>query len=384
MTFYYWLILALTLFWALLTARGRSRKKDAVYLGVAFLVLGGVSAFRYGIGIDYAYIYAPQYDSLLNTPGYSFGDTRFEPGFVALEKIVAFFSRDYQMLFVVTGLLVVGLFMLYYRLNSPNVFLSVFLFLTLSQFYCSMNFIRQTMAGIIALFALPFLKKRQFYFYLPVILLAALFHQSALIMIPFFFINLLPVTNKAVLAAFAGVTLVIYCNTHHILNFVTRYWYRGYQPDNEHVVTSFEFPFALGTLVVFVLLFLGRQHLCRRDRGNAAYLNYAFFALFFALMGTRHAILDRLSIYFILAAPVSLAILVEELATVEGRPAGVAQLFALSKRRGSQYVATIVLLVAGSLTLHHFALTKDHHGVVPYQTVFQQPFYREYRSWLQY
>lgn len=86
------------------------------------------------------------------------------------------------------------------------------LFLLLSEYYCTMNFIRQSIAGIIALFALEFLKKKKFLPYLMIILVASTFHKSALILIPFFFINLIPL-NKWVLAVYSAVTALIYFNT---------------------------------------------------------------------------------------------------------------------------------------------------------------------------
>lgn len=102
-----------------------------------------------------------------------------------LQKIVAFFSSNYQMIFVVTSLLIIGLFCICYAKYSSNVYLSVMLFLLLSEYYCTMNFIRQSIAGIIALFALEFLKKKKFLPYLMIILVASTFHKSALILIPF-------------------------------------------------------------------------------------------------------------------------------------------------------------------------------------------------------
>jgi hypothetical protein len=44
------------------------------------------------------------------------------------------------------------------------------------------------------------------------------------------------------------------------------------------------------------------------------------------------------------------------------------------------FAGVLVLVYGGGLAIHQFALTRDHHGVTPYQTIFQQDFYPEYTA----
>lgn len=87
-----------------------------------------------------------------------------------------------------------------------------------------------------------------------IILVASTFHKSALILIPFFFINLIPL-NKWVLAVYSAVTSLIYFNTDKIMGLVTQYWYKGYHMESVHVQSTFEWPFALAMFVQFLIVF---------------------------------------------------------------------------------------------------------------------------------
>ena len=377
---YYILLGVLAILACLFQIGGKNRKKDLIFLLIVFVILATTSALRYSTGYDYSYTYAPGFEEVLNNPDISLFGHHYEPGYMLLEKMVAFFSSNYQMIFVVTSVLIIGLFCINYAKYSSNVYLSVILFILLSEYYCSMNFIRQTIAGVIALFAIPFLKKKKFFPYLLIVLVASTFHKSALILIPFFFINLIPLT-KIVFVIYCAVTAVLYFNTERIMNFVTQYWYQGYHLDNVHVQATFEWPFAVAMLIEFLIVFLGASKLTKKDKSNYVYVNYAFFAFFFTLMGTRHSILDRLSVYFEFAFPLSIPLLYTCLK--ESLPSWWSLFDKHPEEKENRKNAAVTagflaFVLCGGLAIHQYALTMDHHGVVPYRCILNQPFYQEY------
>lgn len=372
----------------------RNRTKDSVFLLISFVALSVMSAIRYDVGYDYSYIYAPAYHRMLiDTTGEYWARHSWEPGFRFMLRGLMELSLNYQAIFVVTSVLFVGLVMLFFWLYSPNPAVSVFLFITLSHFYCSMNFIRQALAAAIAMFAFPLIKKIIDMFdrgdrdikayilfsvgYFAIVLFAASFHMSALLLIPFFFINLIPV-NKFVLPAYAAITAVIYFNTTTILEFVTRFWYQNYPLESRHMQVGFSPQFAIAAAAVFIVLFVGAGLLKKPARGNYLYVNYAFFAFFFILIGTRHSVVDRLSLNFVLLLPVGAAIVVNELIKTLKDD----ETLIILKKRVAVLAVLLFTIVGGGLSIHHYALTMDHHGVVPYQIIFNQPFYREYTAHL--
>jgi len=361
----------------------RSRLKDGIFLLISFIVLTVMSAVRYDVGYDYSFVYAPWFYEMIEDPSI-LAQSRWEPGFRLFLRGLLLISNNFQTVFVATSILIIFLVMLFFWLYSPNPFISVFLFVTLSHFYCSMNFTRQTIAAAIAMFTVPLLKKvleklkeREFVKCIPfalgymgVVLIASSFHMSTLILVPFFFLLLIPI-NRYVLAAYAVVTTMIYLNTENIILFVTRFWYQGYGIDSRHMQVGFSSPFAISAAVLFLALFIGFNFLIRDYEKNRVYVSYAYFAFFFVLMGMRHSILDRLALPFVLLVPVGVAILVSEFSQQHLTKPYVRQ-------KVAGFVVLLVMVFGGGLAIHHYALTADHHGVVPYQIIFNQPFYREY------
>lgn len=364
----------------ILRTNGTSRKNDAIFLVCAFLLLGSLSAFRYSVGTDYSFVYAPSFEEVLADPvGFGFSDSRFEPGFILLEKVIAYFFQNYQMLFIVTGYLSIGLFMFCYWKYSSDVVLSVLLFLLLSEFYCTMNFMRQSLAGVIALFALHFIKKRKFLPFLIFIILAAMFHKSAILLIPIFFLCMIPF-NWITLAGYAIVTVVLYFNTQRIMAFVTQYWYSSYSSYNIHVMSTFEWPFTIAMFVEFLIVLCGIKKLKADNPENNTYLHYAFLAFFFTLMGTRHSILDRLSLYFEFAFPLSIPLVYRLFRQDFYSWKNVLSKHGTKTQRQKAGIVSglLVLIFGGGLAIHQYALYMDHHGVVPYRTIINQPFYEKY------
>ena len=80
--------------------------------------------------------------------------------------------------------------------NIPATFIwALCCFCCSSEYYCTMNFIQSEHCRNHCTFCTGILKKKKFLPYLMIILVASTFHKSALILIPFFFINLIPL-NK--------------------------------------------------------------------------------------------------------------------------------------------------------------------------------------------
>lgn len=270
--------------------------------------------------------------------------------------------------------------MLYYYLYSPNPIVCVFLFLSLGQFYCSMNFIRQTLAGVICLFALPYLQRRKFWQYCAIVLLASLFHTSALIMLVFYFINLIPV-NGNVLLVYVPAAVIFYLSSSGMIELVTQFVY-GHYDENEPAV-ALGFPLmALSILVfLFLFLFLNRKTLTRRDEKNYVYLNYAFFAMLFMFLGTKHSILNRFALYFELAIPMGFVAVLSE------RRKELPSMFELwdrikantpgIRRAAAMYAACLISVFGGGAAINYYILERDSHGVIPYQLIFNQQFYSD-------
>ena len=125
------------------------------YLSVMGLACWLTASMRYVTGFDYRF-YESAFQSVaalgLNGAGWS------EPGYLLLNWAVSFFSSDYRVFLLVFHLLLTILVFVWIGRCSPSPWLSVFLFISLQYFALSMNFLRQSLAAAIVLWAYPFLK----------------------------------------------------------------------------------------------------------------------------------------------------------------------------------------------------------------------------------
>lgn len=308
-----------------------------------------VASLRYVTGNDYRF-----YESafqVIAAPG-PFGASWSEPGYLLLNWVVSLVWNDYRAFLFVFHLLLTVLIFAWIGRYSVSPWLSVFLFLTLQHFALSMNFLRQALAAAIILWIYPFLKVRRFLPACAVVLLAACFHRTALIMFLLCFLLTLPPSKLHYgLAAFmAGaayflmdplidIAVVIVSKYQHYLT--EKYWQGN------------SFLYVLLPLACFLYsLPLLRQ--TGREQSSPILVNSVFYSLLIQVFITRHFILERLSIYVAMSALLALP----EAALVPCK-------------RVSVRTRTGVLIVVG-IAYFLFAVSQGFHGVYPYHGIWDR------------
>lgn len=149
-------------------------------LFVVYSLLGYVSAIRYDVGRDYQH-YVDIYQ-WINSPWIN--RTYEEPGFRSLVKLCGYLGYSYQSIFVISSLLLAiscYIFTINY-VNIENWFLFAFLFICGGSYFSSMNLVRQYMAMSFILFALVLLKYKKYILTILLIILAVMFHKTAIFM----------------------------------------------------------------------------------------------------------------------------------------------------------------------------------------------------------
>ncbi|MEL0615874.1 EpsG family protein [Cobetia marina] len=150
----------------------------------SFVIFSFISGVRWNVGVDYLsyreeFLYLQEYGTALR---------EFEPGFDFLTKTLAMLGVHYSIYFAILAFL--QIFIIYTSFRDEKFILPyVGLLIILSIHYLSwMNGIRQMLAATIFVFAINFIYKRKIYLYVSSILIASTIHQSALILLPFYFI----------------------------------------------------------------------------------------------------------------------------------------------------------------------------------------------------
>ena len=128
-------------------------------------------------------------DNLMYQRMYDMGSSRFnrrgvEPTF----GLITLISPSFTILLLVYAVLSVGFHMLAITKKAPNLWLSLMVYLTLDYVLHDMIQIRGAVAAGIVLFSIQFIAERKWWYYFPLITVATLFHYSAIVFVPMFFL----------------------------------------------------------------------------------------------------------------------------------------------------------------------------------------------------
>lgn len=160
--------------------RTRRNVLKRLYLVGIFVILFLCSALRFGIGNDYR-----QYTQTAHE-AYVGGYVVTEIGFNWLVKGLYTLADGeyYELVFAVFALLTLYIFLKAFYEQSEDFAMTYFLFMALGMYFQTYNTVRYYLALAIALYALRYVVNKDFIKFVFLILLAALFHKSVLLVIP--------------------------------------------------------------------------------------------------------------------------------------------------------------------------------------------------------
>ena len=137
-------------------------------------------------------------------------NTTIEIGYLFIQKIALFFSKQYWALLTTIAVFAVIPYFYVIKKLSKNVILSVFVYITLAIYLIFFNASRQGVAVAIASISIIYLFKRSMIKYFLCIVIASLFHNTAIILLPFYFV----LTRKITLqSTFTYIVLGFICFT---------------------------------------------------------------------------------------------------------------------------------------------------------------------------
>ncbi len=135
----------------------------------------------------------------------------FEIGYFFLTKLCAYLNFSSTMfLLLIATMTYVPLITFVYK-YSKNPLISVLVYFAFGLFAYSVGLFRQMIALSICLCAVPYIRKRKLIQYLLLCAFASLFHLSALIMIPFYFLNYLDLRKNKTKFYILVIVLEILC-----------------------------------------------------------------------------------------------------------------------------------------------------------------------------
>lgn len=280
----------------------KNRKTTAILLTLLPLLI--LSMFRnYNIGNDTA-TYLNLFNSLQwKTIGeYSIQDSRFEIGYLVLNKLIHFFTDDKQAILIVTSIMIYGVFAIFTYRYSKLPWLSVFIFFMGGYFSASMNTIRLYLALIITMCSYPFIKKRKIIPFIGIVTLAFLFHRSAIVFLLAYLLYNFHLNYKTILisvvlsiAAFVLFTPLL----NNLFKFFTIYQYylgSDYLDGEIRIASVFNLLLMLAIFIFSYVLY--KRKLEEENVDDRLMLNFILVSCVITFLSFQFNLLDKAGTYF--------------------------------------------------------------------------------------
>ena len=169
-----------------LTTYGTTRRQALswVCLIAVFNILFLLSALRGEVGNDYKTYAVTFHEVWVN------GYVVTEPGFNLLVKIIYTIvgHENYIAVFAAFSFATVALFLKIFHEDSENFFLSMFLFMALGLYFRTFTTVRYYFILAVALFSIRYVAQKKFIRFVVLIVAAAFFHKSVLVIIPLYLV----------------------------------------------------------------------------------------------------------------------------------------------------------------------------------------------------
>lgn len=314
MTVYLILLAGIAVSGILLTEIKPNKIKRIIYVSLVFLCLILLASFRYAIGNDYF-----SYISIFQTLNGLLGEhpnlesNTYEPLFILLTKLIGLFTKNseiYTAVYSMCSLVPAGIAVYLY---SKKPMISCFTYVCFAFFYMSMNFTRQAIAVSVILLGWKFFRDRKIIPSMLIILAAAGFHYSALIMIPIYFLAAFKPRPLIVGIEAAAVT-VVYIFSDKLITLAAKLLGGKYEEylDSQYFTRGLSPVYVILPILIFVAVyatFLIKDRHEGTSIEDNLFANLMFYQAIIWILITKHSIMERLSYYpfvfSVLAIPAS-------------------------------------------------------------------------------
>jgi hypothetical protein len=339
-----------------------NKAKNIAYVVIVFLYLWALSSFRYEVGNDY-YSYINIFYRANRITWAECFDDKIEFGYMLISKVITLFTVDYKIMHCVMAFLCLAPTAYIIAKYSKNPWLSCHVYMCLTFYYSSLNFIRQTLAATIIFLGYRFFKERKTIPFIIIILIASTIHSSALILIPIYLaMAYIKPTTKILLVSMIALIL-LYFFSNNILNIIAELIpkYASYMDTKYLRVGLSQKYLVVPTLYMLLMLFAYYEGNYNKSISQQILVNSSVinFGIWFFI--TKHFILERFSIFVYIFVILALPDVLESLKSyfiVEGK----------EKSGRIKYTILMTAVICVTLGYNIFGMVSGFHGVFPYQT----------------
>lgn len=229
---------------------------------------------------------------------------RWEIGYTTYNKVVAIISKEYRIFLIITAAMILfPIYKLYIREKAYSVLL-IALFINMPCFVMVFSGLRQSIAISIGIFVFMAIEKKKHCLSILLIILAMMFHSSALVLVLLYPAFLLKIKTKHLLFLIP-IMIVFYIYRIQIFTYALKYLPERYTQfyGEVQLSNSYGMLFLFLLFISFSFVFLDEAEMTTRD---FFLRNILLIATIFQFFVPIHGLIQRCSYYFLIFVPVSL------------------------------------------------------------------------------
>ena len=319
------------------------------------------AGLRYGIGTDYFVTYKPYFD-YLNGEGnlLLYNRESLDVGFYLLNILVVKIGGSFQLVLFLASVITFFAFrnaILPYK-DKINIGLATFVFM-LMYYQASFNIVRQMMAATIVLYAFQYVLKYEPKKFVLWVVVAAMFHKTALLVLPFYlFANVITKRKyRLLILFFYAVFFYAVFNFEQFSPIINLIDPSGYYSNYLRRVSSFEF--SLGLVIRTVPYIIAVILMWKKIKGDSLlyiYLNsFLLGSILRLIVYMTQFDADRIAIYFLMPQVIFIPYL------------------AKYYKKGWKNFAGVAILLMTTIFLWYFDfIYMGRNATVPYRTIFSR------------
>lgn len=241
---------------------------------ITFIILALFSAVRDGIGVDYRSYY--NHIRLIQN-GYT--NHYMEIGFQKLVILVAYFSANPRWILIIMSVLTCYFYLKIFWKYSMNITISILIFLSWGYYFFTFNSVRTYFAQAVSLIGLMFLIEKKYFRFFLTIIIASLFHKTALVCIPLYIFSQKEFKSKYKYVFIVVLVIGVALFFESPLRRIFFSFYNDYQGS---IYDSGRISW-LNIFKAFIVVFIGVLYYpkVRKDRVNQICFNLNIFSLIF-------------------------------------------------------------------------------------------------------
>lgn len=288
-------ILIFSVFFAWLATLKQRKATRVIFVSFSFLCIFIPTFIRFDVGPDYY-----GYVNIFNDLRFREAAPKYvEYSFFILSRLFEDFEYGYVFILGFYSFFSLLIVYLYSGVNRlPYV---LFVFLTASVGYFTFDDqVRQFLAIAIWLFGVRFIVEKRLFFYISVCLFASVFHFSAILMIPFYYLARITLPIKVMLFIFFIMVCFFYFDLSSFIFksiFEIIPYYSKYAHQEDYIISGTATATGLGVLLNTAIFMYAVCY--RRNAGHLYLTNLLFFGIVIMLLSSGNLVITRFSKFFL-------------------------------------------------------------------------------------